>query len=442
MYYAVKERDSLMKVGHLIRAERIRQEMKQLVLAKGICTPSYLSKIERNLIFPSEDIVTLLFNRLGIDPSKLQNNDKQTEIDFEKMLDATYKEVITNRDENFTKQKLEYLEQHSPLFENQTLYYTYLLIVLRFRIISGRNLDEIKKGIEDLEELSKDFNPRQAYLYKLNKAFYYYSTENRNKSIEYLEDVLLLVDDISLEVWEKAEMNYVMGVVYTADGRIFSSIEYTRYALNYFRENFLMRRVLDCYILIGITRKKSEQFQEAYDSYLKAMQICDEFNLHHEKGIVYHNLGSLSSMMGNNEEAISYYKQSIAYKTYEESPLISIFCLVIEYAKMNNRKFVNDWCDKGISLLLQLKDNNLTSYYHHFKIFKSLHSEQGLSERITKEAIEYFKDKQDYQYVHKYSIALAEWYFSNRKYKLSSVYYQEANRYNYIYRKIKTWEDL
>ena len=59
-----------MKVGHLIRAERIRQEMKQVVLAKGICTPSYLSKIERNLIVPSEDIVTLLFNRLGIDVDK------------------------------------------------------------------------------------------------------------------------------------------------------------------------------------------------------------------------------------------------------------------------------------------------------------------------------------------------------------------------------------
>src|SRR5690606_17446834 len=103
---------------------------KQLVLAKGICTPSYLSKIERNLIFPSEDIIGLLFNRLGIDSSKLQKNDRQTEIDFEKMLEATYKEVITIRDENFTKQKLEYLEQHSPLFENQTLYYTYLLIML------------------------------------------------------------------------------------------------------------------------------------------------------------------------------------------------------------------------------------------------------------------------------------------------------------------------
>ena len=57
-----------------------------------------------------------------------------------------------------------------------------------------------------------------------------------------------------------------------------------------------------------------------------------------EKGIVYHNLGSLSSIMGNNEEAIRYYKESIAYKTDEDSPLISIFCLVIEYSKMNNRR--------------------------------------------------------------------------------------------------------
>ena len=59
---------------------------------------------------------------------------------------------------------------------------------------------------------------------------------------------------------------------------------------------------------------------------------------------------------------------------------------------MNNKELVKEWCDEGISLFLQLKDNNLTSYYHHFNIFESLHSEQGLSERITEEAIEYFKD--------------------------------------------------
>ena len=63
--------------------------------------------------------------------------------------------------------------------------------------------------------------------------------------------------------WEKAELNYMLGLIYTADNRIFISIEYIRKALEFFRENFLMSRVLDCYVLIGITYKKSEQFQEA-----------------------------------------------------------------------------------------------------------------------------------------------------------------------------------
>lgn len=431
-----------MKVGHLIRVERIRQEMKQLVLAKGICTPSYLSKIERNLIFPSDDIVSLLFNRLGIDPLKLQKNDLQTELDFEKMLNETYKEVLTTRNVSFTKQKLDYLLQQSPLFENQSLYYTYLLIILRFRIISSFDFEELKKEIDSLEELSKDFNSRQIYLFTVNKAIYNYSTENRNKSIEYFENVLLLIDDILLENWEKAEMNFMIGVVFTADGRIFTSIEYIRNALEYFRENFLMKRVLECYILIGITKKKNEQFQEAYESYLKAMQICDEFNLHHEKGIVYHNLGTLSSIIGNSDDAITNYKRSIEFKTNDEEPLISIFCLVIEYSKLDNKKLVNEWCNEGMVLISHLEDNYSISYYHHFNIFKSIYSEKGLSEKIAEEAIEYFKEIQDYQYVHKYCIALAEWYYRNRKYKLSSIYFQEANRYGYLYRKIKTWEDL
>ena len=87
-----------MKIGHLIRAERVRQDMKQVVLAKGICTPSYLSKIERNQIEPSEDIAELLMERIGMDPRKLQENDEELEIEFKKMLMKTYREVNKARD--------------------------------------------------------------------------------------------------------------------------------------------------------------------------------------------------------------------------------------------------------------------------------------------------------------------------------------------------------
>ncbi|GEN82443.1 transcriptional regulator [Sporosarcina luteola] len=431
-----------MKIGHLIRAERVRQDMKQIVLAKGICTPSYLSKIERNQIEPSEDIMLLLMARLDMDPGKLQKTDEQTELEFEKMLMGIYKLVITSRTDKLTKEKLDYLEKNSPLFENNSLHYTYSLIILRFRLILRIDLVETKKDIDALSHSVEQFNSYQMYLFKLNLAIYAYSARNRKESIAYFEDILDNLDKFSLSEWEKAEIYYMIAVIYVAEGHISTSADYIRYALNFFRENLMMSRVLDCYILIGITRKRSEQFQESLDAYSKAMQICDEFNLNNEKGIIYHNIGTLNSAMNNSSQALLYYQKSIDNKKDEDDKLISIFCLIVEHSKRSDKLLVIEWANRGIDLYHRLNDENQLSYFHHFNLYKSLHSENGYFDEIAKETIQHFKDIQDFRYIHKYCIALAEWYYNNRKYKLSSIYYREANRYGYIYRKVEKWEDL
>lgn len=431
-----------MKVGHLIRAERIKQKMKQVVLARGICTPSYLSKIERNMILPSEQIVTLLFNKLAIDVNMLQESDLKTELEFENVMKASYKEVIVKRDKGYTKQQLDYLDEQTSLFENQSLYYTHQLITLRYRLILGGDMDERQKEIDNIEQMSENFDDFQTYLFNVNQGLYHYTMNNLKKALEHLEYCLPLLNALNLDKWEIAEFDYVIGAIYTADDRIFNSIDYIRRALEYFRENLLMKRVLECYILIGITQKRSEQFQESLESYLKAKQICLEFDFQNEKEIVYHNLGTLYGTMGNSEEAINSFKESLNHRKDNSSKLISITGLVVEYSKVNETKLVEYWCDKGISIYLHSKDDNLTYYYHHFKFYKSLNSVQGLSEEIATQAIEHFKNLEDHKHVHKYSIALADWYFHNRKYKLASMYYQKANKYGYIYGKIEKWEDL
>ena len=53
-------------VGTLIRRERLRQNLSQEGLCKGICVVSYLSKIEQGQVEPSEEIRRLLFERLGL----------------------------------------------------------------------------------------------------------------------------------------------------------------------------------------------------------------------------------------------------------------------------------------------------------------------------------------------------------------------------------------
>lgn len=54
-------------LGTLLKNERQHQYMSQTALAEGICSVSYLSKIESNQVSPSDEILILLFDCLGID---------------------------------------------------------------------------------------------------------------------------------------------------------------------------------------------------------------------------------------------------------------------------------------------------------------------------------------------------------------------------------------
>ncbi|NLB91017.1 MAG: helix-turn-helix transcriptional regulator, partial [Clostridiales bacterium] len=57
-------------LGSVIKYERLKQNMKQEVLCKNICSVSYMSKIESDTALPSEEITVLLFRKLGIQYQK------------------------------------------------------------------------------------------------------------------------------------------------------------------------------------------------------------------------------------------------------------------------------------------------------------------------------------------------------------------------------------
>ena len=63
-------------LGILIRKERLKQNLSQEGLCKGICVVSYVSKIEKGQADASPEIISALLQRLGIsyetDPSFLK----------------------------------------------------------------------------------------------------------------------------------------------------------------------------------------------------------------------------------------------------------------------------------------------------------------------------------------------------------------------------------
>ena len=54
-------------VGTLIRRERLRQNLSQEGLCRGVCAVSYLSKIEQGKAEAGDDVLLPLLRRLGIE---------------------------------------------------------------------------------------------------------------------------------------------------------------------------------------------------------------------------------------------------------------------------------------------------------------------------------------------------------------------------------------
>lgn len=52
--------------GAVIRRERLARGIEQKALCRGICVPSYLSKIERGGAIPNEELLAALYGRLGL----------------------------------------------------------------------------------------------------------------------------------------------------------------------------------------------------------------------------------------------------------------------------------------------------------------------------------------------------------------------------------------
>lgn len=77
--------------GYLIYRIRIQRHWSQAELCKGICTVSYLSKIETGKAEPSEDILRLLLERLGL------KSDKVIEAEAVELADQSWEALFEGR---------------------------------------------------------------------------------------------------------------------------------------------------------------------------------------------------------------------------------------------------------------------------------------------------------------------------------------------------------
>ncbi|MGB3261223.1 helix-turn-helix domain-containing protein, partial [Paenisporosarcina sp.] len=421
------------------KMSRIQQNMKQVTLAKGICSTSYLSKIENNQTIPSEDVLQLLLERLNLDYEDLST---EQEMEFLSELYSHYKVAILERNKEEITRNLKSYSDKNFLFKDEKNFYTYNLYLLRLYLITVPTGNICISLISALTQMEENFDVRQKFIFHLNIGIFQFIQRDFKKAILSFEISLHLLATFPMEDWELADFYNALSLSYLSEDHILNAIEFATKSLTLYKDNLLFARAFDCYIVIGIAYKRNLNFKNAEENFLLARKIATNFKLTKYNEIIYHNLGSLYAIQGNSNKAIDYFEESLKYSSNAENTLLTIYSISKEYSKQNDKTMVNQWTDKGLDYISTLDQSEYMAYYYHFHIFK-LNQQQDMEfEDILLSAIEYFESKQDFHYVHKYSILLGNKYSEIRKYKNSALSLQKAISFLYKIKSINYWEDL
>ena len=142
-------------IGLIIKQERLNRNIKQTVLAKGICSTSYLSKIESNSTIPSEDVAQPLLKRLNLMLEEIPLEEENKVIED---LYALYKSAILSRDQEMVRERLQQYTSRKINFTNLKNFYSYNLYMFRLMLIVNEEVLQIYPIYQVLIKMEADFD--------------------------------------------------------------------------------------------------------------------------------------------------------------------------------------------------------------------------------------------------------------------------------------------
>ncbi|MDN4076120.1 helix-turn-helix domain-containing protein [Fictibacillus terranigra] len=411
-------------VGQRIRYYRKTKGLTQEELAQGICSVSYLSKIEKGDAKSSEEVINLLCERLGISAEEVDSNE------ILEMLNEWNLMIVNRRFEEAEKLYQENTEKVKIVHDPQIIL-RYELFLIRYYLISQPpNLELAIKYLKKIKSLHEQLSSELKFYYYLFTGMYYNLVGNYKTAVQNLHKAENLNKlDTSIKEIEIAVLYYLIALNYSYLMRISAVNTYAYKALTIFDKEYNFSRSADCQILIAISFRRANNYAEAEYHLNQALKYSLPFNDSFASGVIYHNLGYVASCTKEHLKAIDFFKKSLLHKNNDlpERKASTFFLLAQEYYKLNNYKETKHWIDKGFEVINRNKDEDL---YYHLRI--TSYKLEGMKAPefetfMSKEAIPFFERKNIWEYVSSYSELLADWYFEQSQYKKASQYYRIAN---------------
>lgn len=244
----------------IIKNERIRRNQTLETMAKGICSVSYLSKLENNAIKPSEDYVKALLERVNIDYDDIARDNYESQL-----MGAVRLYFFDN--------ELEIKKLYDSLYNG--LFDARIAMIKCFYLLKQNDFKEFFEMIEQLDEIKNSLVGYQAIVLIFLVSEYYRKVSRYKDCYNYL----ICLKELNIENYELKMLvneNYMIASL--------NLLKFSEVQIAYieYKKNELIccppLRKLKCGLIEKIARGKNEYNEEELDSVLFFISNIDVNN--------------------------------------------------------------------------------------------------------------------------------------------------------------------
>ncbi|RPF57053.1 helix-turn-helix transcriptional regulator [Aquisalibacillus elongatus] len=409
-----------MDLGSIIQFYRTKQGLTQKDLANGVCSVSYLSKIESGALVPKSDTIELLFNRLNMDYEKLTSYDEQT---IQRQIDQLYKQITFDYLEQAKEIVDELNDIITPFHEIHTQNYFELMHF--YYLIKTNPTEKFKVNFQDLLRLETEFTERKLFYFYKIVGFYYNCHLNAKQANHYFHLAKDILEDHNLR---DPEIYYLLALSYMGMNKPIYSNYYVGIALEQYANDLLYRKVTDCYHLFGINYLNLEAYdisKSYFNQVLKSKPMGDSPKV---RSRATHNLAILYYRQGDLDYALELLFEALNNHDYLYDTAHTTLIIAKVFIEQGKHDKAQEYVTKGEELL---QGTNFTKVRHRFYILKhqlqKRTHEQDFIDRCVNVILPHYKTIGENGLMKELLQLLAEVYTEKEEYLKAIDYYKQLN---------------
>lgn len=412
-----------MNIGERIRQIRIHKEFTQGELVSGICSITYLSRIENGQIKPSA--------------SFLEKAAKKLEVDYNFLVDADYEDIEPKLLEICNKYKNDNIISEKDL-SSLELYVrdidSILLLLKAYGVLMyyhsrNNNLLHVEPIVNQASQVIPnqiDSEYTEDYIYYLMaRGHYFYNKQDYMAAHEiYVKaESLLGLEETIQHARIYYNLCHVNKELYK-DKSI--SRLYARKAYKIFLRFNIETSVIDTLLMLALLYQLDELYDKALECLQQAELGVKNNNNSMYPPIISYNYGKIYHGLKDYTNAIKYYEESLQLSEFlhqKSQKIYTLRSLIEVHIEFKDWKTVNKFMDEAFNFLSisDVPDAHVQLYGFKGKISKLRGDYYGYEKSMQK-AIEMGLEKKQYPLVSELAHELGNYFFDNRAYKMSAKY--------------------